>query len=279
MSQPRVARAWKMAEHASAPVASISAGAELYALCQTAATDGVLTRRELERLRAWLEASGEREVPSRAFVRGVVEHILAAGRIAPVDLQALGRVLEPSLPAPLRRGPAALRLVGSDRMAYSDESATERVRNELLASACFMVAGCRSERRTPAPPRAARAGEPVLLVRERSARGLTGEQTIEVRTANGKPLGYVPAHRAAELAPLLDRGARYRAHLISVSAGMHAPVLIVQTFLYRGDAVLGFPHPGSRRIAPRHLSPRAWMLLRLTVAIAIAIAVALALKA
>jgi hypothetical protein len=119
----------------------------------------------------------------------------------------------------------------------------------------------------------------VLLVRERSAKGLTGEQTIEVRTANGKPLGYVPAHRAAELAPLLDRGARYRAHLISVSAGMHAPVLIVQTFLYRGDAALGFPHASSRRITPRRLSPRVWMLLRLFVALAIAAAAALALRA
>jgi hypothetical protein len=279
MSQPRLARASRYQEQRSASIPSVSAGAELYSLCQTAAADGALTPRELERLRAWLETSGDLEVPSRAFVRGLVEHILARGRIGPADLQALGRVLEPSLPAPLRRGPAALRLVGSDRMPYSDESAVERVRNEVLASACFMVAGCRNERRAPAPPRAARLGEPVLLVRDRSARGLTGEQTIEVRTAHGKALGYVPAHRAAELAPLLDRGARYRAHLISVSAGMHTPVLIVQTFLYRGDAALGFPHAGTRRIAPRRLSSRAWMLLRLTIAVAIAAAVALALKA
>ena len=278
MSQPRVARALGPAEHGSQSILQISAGAELYSLCQTAAVDGVLTPRELGRLRAWLEVSGELEIPSRAFVRGLIEHILARGRIASADLQVLGRVLEPSLPAPLRRGPAALRLVGSDRMPYSDESATERVRNEILASACFMVAGCGGARRAPAPPRAARAGEPVLLVRERSAQGL-GEQTIEVRSANGKPLGYVPAHRAAELAPLLDRGARYRAHLISASAGMHAPVLIVQTFLYRGDAALGFPHASARRIAPRRLSPRVWMLLRLTVALVIALAVALALRA
>lgn len=278
MSQSRLARTWMPSEEGSASVPRISAGAELYSLCQTACADGVLTPREIERLRAWLEASGELEVPSRAFVRGVVEHILARGRIAPADLQVLARVLEPSLPAPLRHGPAALRLVGSDRMPYSDESATERVRNEVLASACFMVAHCRSERRTPAPPRAARAGEPVLLVRDRRARGLTGEQTIEVRTANGKPLGYVPAHRAAELAPLLDRGARYRAHLISASTGMHTPVLIVRTFLYRGDAALGFPHAGSRRLAPRRLSARAWMVLRLSIALVLAAAVALALK-
>lgn len=279
MSQARLARIRRAPDPSAVSVPSISAGAELYSLCQTAVADGALTPRELERLRAWHEASGDLEVPSRAFVRGLVEHILARGRITPADLQVLGRVLEPSLPAPLRRGPAALRLVGSDRMPYSDESATERVRNEVLASACFMLAGCRSERRAPAPPRAARAGEPVLLVRDRSPGALTGEQTIEVRTANGKRLGYVPAHRAAELAPLLDRGARYRAHLISVSAGTHTPVLIVQTFLYRGDAALGFPHTSARRIAPRRLSPRAWMLLRVVIALVIAAAVALALKA
>lgn len=279
MSQARFARISKGTEQRVVSVPSISAGAELYSLCQTAAADGVLTAGELERLRAWHEASAALEVPARAFVRGLVEHILARGRISPADLQALGRVLEPSLPAPLRHGPAALRLVGSDRMPYSDENATERVRNEVLASACFMLARCRSGRRTSAPPRSARAGEPVLLVRDRAARGLTGEQTIEVRSANGKPLGFVPAHRAAELAPLLDRGARYRAHLISASAGTHTPVLIVQTFLYRGDAALGFPHASSRRVAPRRLSPRAWVVLRAAIALAIAAAVALALKA
>jgi len=279
MSQARFARVRKVLEQSAVSVPAISPGLELYSLCQTATADGALTPTELERLRAWHETSADLEVPSRAFVRGLIEHILARGRITPADLQALGRVLEPSLPAPLRRGPAALRLVGSDRMPYSDESATERVRNEILASACFMLAGYRSEKRTPTPPRAARAGEPVLLVRDRSAGALTGEQTIEVRSANGKPLGYVPAHRAAELAPLLDRGARYRAHLISVSAGTHTPILIVQTFLYRGDAALGFPHASSRRIAPRRLSPRAWVLLRVLVALAIAAAVALALKA
>src|SRR5215469_9081020 len=97
MSQPRVARAWGPAEHGSQSVSQISAGAELYSLCQTAAADGVLTPGELGRLRAWLEASADLEVPSRAFVRGLLEHILARGRIAPADLQALERVLEPSL--------------------------------------------------------------------------------------------------------------------------------------------------------------------------------------
>jgi hypothetical protein len=278
MSQHRVARAAGWTSKRAVQQPSISAGAELYSLCQTAAPDGALTPRQIELIRAWLERSGEVDVPARAFVRGVLEHVVSARRVAPADLQALGRALEPSLPAPLKRGPTALRLVGSDSMPYSDESAAERLRNEILASACFMVAGCQGERRMPLVDRV-RAGEPVLLVRGREPPGSTTPSLVEVRTADGKPLGFVPAHRAGELAPLLERGARYRAHLISVSRGAHAPVLIVQAFFYRGDAVLGFPHAGSRRIAPRRLSARTWMLIRLVVALLIAAAVALALRA
>jgi HIRAN domain len=268
MPQPKVART---GVHASS---SVSPGAELLSLCQTAAADGTLTARQLRLVRAWLDQSGEFEVPARAYVRELIEHVLRTGKVAPADLQALARALEPSLPPQLKR--AALRLVGSDRMHYPDESAAQRTPNDILASACFMVAASPNERRSPFAARLARAGDPVLLVRERHES--PGEITIQVCTRKGKPLGFVPAHRAKALAPLLERGARYRAHLITVSNGVHAPVLIVQAFLYRGDAVLGFQQASSRRIAPR--SPRlGWVLVRIAVALAIAAAVALVLRA
>ncbi len=278
MSQQRVASAGvrKSSRASPDPGGSVSAGAELFSLCQTAAPDGTLTSRELQRLRDWLDHSAEVDVPARAYVRELIGHIVRTGRVAPADLRALARVLEPSFPQELRRRPAALRLVGSDRMPYPDDSAAERVKNEILASACFMVAGCQSERRTPVIPRQARAGEPVLLVLER--RDAPGASAVEVRTANGKALGFVPAQRAKDLAPLLDRGARYRAHLISVSSGVHAPVLIVQAFFYRGNAALGFQHAGARRVAPRRLSGGTWVLLRVAIALLIAAAVALVLR-
>ncbi len=276
MSQQRLTRAAVRGSFEAGASACVSAGTELLSLCQTAAADGTLTRRELARLREWLDRSAEVEVPARVYVREWVEHALRSGRVAPADLQALARVLEPSLPRELRRRPAALRLVGSERMAYPDDSAAERVKNEILASACFMVAGCQSDRRTPILHRQARAGEPVLLVLERQHS--SGAGTIEVRTANGKPLGFVPAHRARDLAPLLERGARYRAHLISAASGVHAPVLIVQAFFYRGNAALGFPHAGARRVAPRRLSGTRSMLLRVGIALLIAVAVAWVLR-
>ena len=257
--------------------AAVSAGAELYSLCQTAAADGTLSPRELALLRAWLARSEEVQVPARAYVRELLEHILRTGRVAPADLQALGRVLEPSLPRQVRHPPAALHLVGSDKMPHPDDSAAERVRNEVLASACFMVAGCPSERRASLIQREARAGEPVLLVRPRG--DAPSENAIEVRAAGGKQLGYVPEHRAKTLAPLLDRGARYRAHLISVCVGAHAPVLIVQAFLYQGNAALGSRHSGTRRIGSRPLSGRAWTVVRVAIAALIAAAVAIVLRA
>jgi len=238
--------------------------------------DGTLSPRELELLRAWLARSEEVDVPARACVRELLEHILRHGRVAPADLQALGRVLEPSLPKEIRRPPAAMRLVGSSRMLHPYDSAAARVRNEVVGSACFMVAGCQAEKRASIIQRAARAGEPVLLVRPRAqAPSVTA---IEVRTASGKQLGYVPEHRAKMLAPLLDRGARYRAHLISVCDGAHAPVLIVQAFLYRGDAALGARHGGRRHMAARPLSRGAWTLVRLAIAALIAAAVVVVLK-
>ncbi|MGH8149251.1 MAG: hypothetical protein ACRETB_04625 [Steroidobacteraceae bacterium] len=254
----------------------ISPGAELFSLCQTSAPDGRLSRLELRRLTTWLDRSVECDVPSWRFVRELIAHSVRTGRIAPVDLQALGRVLEPSFPLELRRRPAALRLAGSARMPYPDDSATERTRNEVLASACFMVAGCQGKRRTPVIPRQARAGEPVLLVLERPGQGAASP--VEVRTANGRPLGFVPAQRARDFAPLLDRGARYRAHLIAAASGAQAPVLIVQAFVYRGDAALGFPYSSARRVVPRRLSRLSWMLLRASVALAIAAAAAIVLR-
>lgn len=259
------------------PVSSISPGAELFSLCQSSSPDGELSPRELGRLAAWLDRSVECDVPSWALVCELIAHAVRAGRVAPADLQTLGRVLEPSFPPELRRRrPHASRLAGSDGMAYTDDGATERARNDVLASACFMVAGCHGRRGSARIPRQARAGEPVLLVPERPGQGVGS--AVEVRTANGRLLGFVPAQRAGELAPLLDRGARYRAHLISAASGAQAPVLIVQAFVYRGDAVLGFAQSSARRVAPRRLSRLSWNLLRAGVALGIATAAALALR-
>jgi len=258
-----------------ANTSSVSAGAELFALCQTATADGALSAREAQLLRAWMGRSREFEVPARAFVEELIEYILRHGRVTPADLQALGRALEPSLPDELQRRAAAVRVVPHEPL-LAEEGHAEPVKNEVLASACFLVAGCQSRRRARLIGRIAKVGEPILLVRRRG--GFPSSNAIAVCASNGKQLGFVPEHRAQELAPLLDRVARYRAHLISVSRGMHAPILIAQAFVYRGDAVLGAQSSLTRRIAPRPGSRAAWTLVRIAVALLIAAAVAVVLR-
>jgi len=254
----------------------VTAGAELFSLCQTATADGTLSASERNALRVWLERPENPEVPASRYVRGLIGDIVASGRISSADLQALWRSLEPTLPGELRcRRPAALRLVARGREPYAEESGADRVRNDLLASACFILAGCISSR-AAVLERRARIGDPVLLVRAKR-RGRS-PNAIQVCSASGKALGLVPEHHASELAPLLDRGARYRAHLRAVLHGGIAPVLIVQAFLYAPSATLGLGTAAQRRMGRRRASPAIWMIIRTVVALLIALAVATVLR-
>jgi hypothetical protein len=253
-----------------------SPGIELLSLCQTATTDGTLSAGDLKALRLWLERSENFDVPTPRYIRGLIADIVASGRVSAADLHALWRALEPALPDELRRRrPAALKLVACGREPCEHEPSADRARNDLLASACFVLAGCASSRRALIE-RYARAGEHVLLVRAKR-RGRS-PNAIQVCAASGKRLGLVPEHHASELAPLLDRGARYRAHLRAVASGAIAPVLIVQSFVYAPSATLGLGTVAQRRMMRRRASPAIWMAIRTIVAVLIALAVATVLR-
>jgi hypothetical protein len=266
----RVAGFGSRQAYASQSSEAVAPGAELFALCQTASADGALSSRQLQTLRAWLEHTNTAEVPAWKFVSGLVEHILEIGRAAPADLYALYSALETSLPKELGRRPDSSRA----RNAYALPTG-ERLRNEVLASAHFLVAGAQSDRFATAIDRYAKVGAPVLLARDRD--NTQSPNTVQVWTANGKQLGFVPEQHASELAPLLDQGARYRAHLASVLLGSHAPLLTVHAYLYPLDATLGSQHTGARKFRKREPS-KAWWALRFLVAAAIAAAVAYVLK-
>jgi len=273
MAQARVARVDAETDHPadSRP----TAGARLYSLCQSASADGALNAHERARLRAWLDRGESLEIPAQEYVRALIEQVLSAGCISAGELQALGRALEPVLPQELtRRWPAALRLVGHLRRRPG--LAAERRPNEILASACFLIATGHAGRRGERAARGARGSDAVLLVRRRGSS--LGPHAIEVRIPGGRTLGYVPEVRARELAPLLDRGARYRAHLVSVFPGEPC-VLIAQAFLYGSDARLGFDLDGARGVLARKPSRLAWTALRIAVALGIAAGVAAALHA
>jgi len=266
----RVAGYGSRQAYASQSSEAVAPGAELFALCQTASADGALSSRQLQTLRSWLEHTNTADVPAWKFVSGLVEHILEIGRAAPADLYALYSALESCLPKELSRRPDGMRARNAHALPTG-----ERLRNEVLASAHFLVAGGQNERFAAVIDRHAKAGAPVLLVRDRES--TQSPNTVEVRTANGKQLGFVPEQHASELAPLLDQGARYRAHLASVLPGAHAPLLTVHAYLYPLDATLGLQHTGARKIPKREPS-KAWWVVRFAVAVGIAAAVAYVLR-
>lgn len=253
-----------------------SAGAELFSLCQTATADGQLCDGQLRGLRKWLDQTSTRDVPSYEYVRKLVDHIVVARKVAPPDLHALHSALEASLPADLRRRPAP-RVVAREYKARvdDDEVGFERLRNEVLGSAQFMVAGCHRERRASAISRHARVGDPVLLLRERDCP--QSPNAIQIRLPNGKQIGSVPERYAAEIAPLLDQGARYRAHLTNLQTGSSSPIVLVQTYLYASDATLGTQSANARKIGSREWTS-AWWVVRVAVGLLITLSVAYVLR-
>jgi hypothetical protein len=258
-----------------AELAATSAG-ELFSLCQTATSDGALAADQVAALRSWLERADSHDVPSPRYARALATEILQAARVAPVDLQALWRALEPALPEELRRRPAALRLVEHDGQESESAGGIGRTPNAVLAGACFMLADTHQARHASAVERYARAGEAVLLVRP--ARRAPDSHAIQVCASNGKILGQVPEHHARQLAPLLDRAARYRAHLLQVAHGEQTSVVVVQVFLYGPHAQLGLQAGSERRLSRRRESLFGWPLVRLLVALAIAAATAFVLR-
>ena len=248
---------------------SVSAGVELFCLCHTASADGTLSQETCARVRECLSRTREQELPARAYVEQLIGQILASARVVPADLSALGRALEPVLPETLRRR-RPLHLLAGGALERGEEPSVAPIKNEVLASASFPVTEGHADL-----ARAARGGVPVLLARERDSS--RSPHCVRVSTREGKLLGYVPEQRARTLAPLLDRGARHRAHIVSAERGAHGPIVIVQAFLYRSDAALGLVGQ-ERRIQPRIASTRVWSVVRLLVALGIATAVALVLR-
>jgi hypothetical protein len=100
---------------------------------------------------------------------------------------------------------------------------------------------------------------------------------VQICVANGKRIGFVPEEQARDLAPLLDRGSRYRAHLVSLRRGKQVWVPVVQTYVYAANATLGMQSTGVRRIRSRRSTRAAWAL-RIALGLLIAAAVALVLR-
>jgi hypothetical protein len=222
-------------------------GAELLSLCQSTTADGRFSDEEIGFLREWLEAHRREDLPAISHLIPVVERITADGVITPDERRGMYMAVEMVLPPDVRSvAQRARRSVDEqekerlrvERALERERAQQERNRNESLLRLDFMVAGVRHEGRPALIERHVREGDDVRL--KRAPENPHSDHAIEVRTADGHHIGFVPDDDAGELASLLDGGYPYRARVKKILTGGRypIPVVIADVFLKIADVPL-----------------------------------------
>jgi hypothetical protein len=240
------------------------AGAELLNLIQTVTEDGHLSDEEVEQLRDWLRANEDAELPARDHLHAMVEQVLRDGQVTDNERRELYRALETVLPPDLRPIAKLRRQEreAEDRERRKDEKARDRERNTPIARFNFMVAGVRHEGRAAIVARYVLPAHRAHLRRDPT--NPHSRNAIEVRTADGHMVGYVPEDDARDLAPLLDAGAMYYADFTKILGRRQVPIPVVDCHLFPDGATQkgltrhppvpgGSPTPG--RPAPAKAAP------------------------
>jgi hypothetical protein len=216
-------------------------GAELLSLCESVTADGTVTPDEAQALRQWLDDSQGIDLPAASYMREVVARAIADGQITREECREVYRAVEAVLPPEVRRTAVANRrgveaAKKAQARAAREQERLERQRNAPIASANFMVAGCRYEGRPGIIARHANAGDPVRLSRDVGNRFST--HAIGVQLEGGQQIGFVPEEIATELAPELDAGARCAAYMTKILTGGRSPIPVVQARLYAADSTI-----------------------------------------
>lgn len=227
------------------------AGGELIALLTELSSDGMVSRDEMTRLRAWLEVDRGVDFAACGFLYEVTDSIGADGEITEEELDTLALAIERVLPPEIRKLAAEKRkgrrtALREARLAarQADRAAAleERERARPLHRGDFIIAGAmRSAERREACDTLVVA-ERVLFEREPDNRH--DKNAILILTEAGDELGYVPREDAREMAPLLDAGASVDAtvkKLIETAAGHTLPVVVSK--LYRQGVEPPAPQP------------------------------------
>jgi hypothetical protein len=230
-------------------------GKELIALLLDLAEDGMVSREEMERLRAWLEVDRGIDFPACGFLFEIVEQISADGEITEEELDRLALGIERVLPKDVRstareqrrnrreqrrREQMASRAAArAERDADRARKRAEQERRRPLHRGDYLIAGaCRSEERRDACERLS-VGESVTLEREPDNRH--DPNAILILSEGGDELGYIPREYARVMAPLLDAGAEPEATVQKLWDRRDGGVVpIVVSVLRGGDG----PAPG-----------------------------------
>lgn len=215
---------------------STPAGVELVALLKELSDDGVVTRDEIARLRAWLEVDRRVDFAACPFLYEVIETIAGDGAITEDELDIVAAAIERVLPPEIRKHAAEKRkqLRVARREALKAARQLERAaaleareRARPLHRGDFIVAGAgRSAERREACE-GLQIGERVVLEREPDNRH--DANAILILNAAADELGYVPREYAAEMAPLLDAGGWVEAtvkKVIEARGGYTLPIII-----------------------------------------------------
>jgi hypothetical protein len=244
------------------------AGSELIALLTELSDDGVVSRDEMARLRAWLEVERGVDFAACPFLYEVIDSIASDGEITEEELDRLAMAIERVLPPDIRKLAAEKRKQRqtarreTQRAAREAERAAareEQARARPLHHGDFIIAGAmRSAERRDACDHLAVA-ERVHFEREPDNRH--DANAILIFTEGGDELGYVPREDAKEMAPLMDAGNWADAtvkKLLESREGSALPVVVSK--MYRPEVKR--PDPPVRVSGPvKHARPVSEILL------------------
>lgn len=220
-------------------------GAELLSLCQVITADGSLSDDEVASLREWLREHGNEDLPAISHLTKVIETVLADGRVTQEERRdlyiALESVLPPDVRSVAKRARRTIEEKEKDRLRVQrllekERQRDEQERNSPLEHWDFMVAGAKYDGRPNVIDRYAQVAQPTYLVRDAANRH--SRNAVEVRTATGHQIGFVPEEDACELAPLLDSGHPYSARIKKILTGGRYPIPVVIAYVYRKDATV-----------------------------------------
>jgi hypothetical protein len=223
------------------PQLATDLGAELLSLCQSVTADGRLAPEEIAGLRQWLDDAAAAEMQAARFLRGVIEHVLADGRITADEYEEVYRAVEAVLPFEARQQAHAARenAKSSALTAHDNDStvpaaaagATQATRAPIL-DLTFMVAGVRQDARPALIEQHACAGLAVTL--DLDATGPRSGEAVAVRLPGGAQIGFVPAAEARRIVPLLRAGEQCSAHIVRIRDSSRSPIPVVQARFFPG---------------------------------------------
>ena len=112
-------------------------GAELLSLCQSVTADGRMAPEELDALKRWLGDAESASMPASRHLRGVIEKVLADGKITADEYQQVYRAVESVLPFAARREAMAVRLI----VDAADEEAARAAGGAVAPGTLVRIAG------------------------------------------------------------------------------------------------------------------------------------------